>query len=52
MKIEYKQRIKDLREDDDKTQEVIAKYLGIRQNVYSRYERGENKIPVDYIIKL
>lgn len=32
------QRIRELREDNDKTQKNIADYLEIRQNVYSRYE--------------
>lgn len=36
----YMSKIRDLREDRDKTQEEIANYLGIKQTVYSRYETG------------
>ncbi len=47
----YYQRIKDLREDNDKSQEDIAKILEIKQQQYSRYEAGINKMPIDkYII--
>lgn len=48
----YYQRIKDLREDKDKTQEEIAKILKIKQVQYSRYERGEREIPLHHIITL
>ena len=48
----YKKRIRDLREDHDVSQKVIADYLGIRQNVYSRYETGFNEMPIRYLIKL
>lgn len=43
-------RIRDTREDQDKTQNEIAQYLGISQTQYSRYERGANEIPLHYII--
>jgi len=32
------QRIRDLREDSDYTQEYIAKLLNVNQRTYSRYE--------------
>lgn len=48
----YTKRIRDLREDNDLKQEYVAKYLGIRQTVYSRYERGENELPIHHLIKL
>ena len=48
----YFQRIKDMREDSDLTQVQIAEYLGIRQTVYSRYERGYQTIPLEYLIRL
>lgn len=45
------QRIRDLREDHDKTQKEIAVVLGIRQSDYSKYERGINMMGIDkYII--
>ena len=46
------QRLKDLREDKDLKQSDIAKMLGIQQTVYSRYERGVQNIPLDYLIAL
>ena len=48
----YFQRLKDLREDRDLLQEDVAKILGIRQTVYSRYERGFQTIPVIHLQKL
>lgn len=48
----YFKQLRDLREDNDKTQSEIAKYLGIQQTVYSRYERGFQTIPVEHLIKL
>ncbi len=48
----YFRRLKDLREDHDMKQVDIAKYLGIQQTVYSRYERGFQTIPVEHLIKL
>ena len=46
------QRIRDLREDNDKTQTDIADYLIMRREVYRRYESGEREIPVWALIKL
>lgn len=48
----YYQRIRDLREDSDKTQEQIAKILGIQTTTYRRYEVGERECPTHIIIKL
>ena len=45
-------RIKDMREDSDKTQAQIAEILGIKQQQYSRYENGTDEIPLHYIIVL
>lgn len=44
--------IRELREDRDLTQTQIAEVLGTTQQVYSRYEKGENEIPVRHIITL
>jgi len=41
-----------MREDADLKQKDIAAYLGIQQTVYSRYERGFQTIPLEYLIKL
>ena len=45
-------RIRDLREDSDKTQREISEYLFCDQSLYSKYERGVRDVPVDIIIKL
>lgn len=45
-------RIKDLREDKDLKQIVIANYLGIKQNSYSQIENGTNNLQIDHLIKL
>ena len=45
-------RIKDLREDSDIPQRVIAEYLNIKQNTYSQYENEQRQIPLDLLIKL
>lgn len=45
-------RIKDLREDNDLTQQQVADYLGIRQNTYSQYETGTRQVPTDVLIAL
>lgn len=44
--------LRDLREDNDITQSVIAKYLNIKQNTYSQYENEQRQIPIELLIKL
>lgn len=39
-------RVRDLREDHDKTQLEIAKYLHMQLTVYRRYETGERELPL------
>lgn len=46
------QRLRDLREDSDKTQQEIADYLNMHRSVYRRYESGEREIPVWALEKL
>ena len=46
------QRIKDLREDHDLTQEDLAQKLGYYTTQYARYERGEVNVPIDFFIEL
>lgn len=48
----YYPRLRDLREDHDKSQKEIADYLNMKQPQYSRYERGLRDIPTDVLIKL
>ena len=45
-------RIKDLREDNDKLQKDIANLLGISQQYYSEYEKGNRTIPILHLITL
>ena len=42
----------DLRQDNDYTQEYVAKYLGVAQNTYSQYESDNRPIPLEYIVTL
>ncbi len=46
------QRVRDLREDSDKTQKEIADILNMQLTVYQRYERGERELPLWAAIKL
>ena len=46
------QRLKDLREDFDKTQEEIASILGISRQHYSLYESGKREMPMHHFITL
>ena len=46
------QRIRDLREDADLTQEKIAQILYIHRNVYRNYESGKREIPFQFAIAL
>ena len=48
----YVKKIRDLREDHDKTQQEIADYLGTSQTMYARYERGANELPIHHLMKL
>ena len=45
-------RVRDLREDNDKTQRQIADLLNMQLTVYQRYERGERELPLWAAIKL
>lgn len=47
-----KLRIRDLREDNDMTQQAVADYLMCDQSLYSKYERGERVLPLEAAIKL
>jgi len=44
-------RIKDLREDNDIKQEVLARLLNVRQATYARYETRRNRYLPIYVIK-
>lgn len=48
----YLKRMRDLREDNDKTQQEIADVLGTSQTMYARYERGANELPLRHLLTL
>ncbi|MBQ8289001.1 MAG: helix-turn-helix transcriptional regulator [Clostridia bacterium] len=50
--MDYVKRIRDLREDRDKTQQQIAEVLGTSQTMYARYERGANELPIRHLLRL
>ena len=50
--MDYRIRMRNLREDHDKTQKEIAELLGTSQTMYSRYERGANEMPIRALIIL
>lgn len=48
----YYQRVRDMREDTDKSQKEIAELLGITQQQYQLYESGKREMPMHLFIKL
>ena len=50
--ITMKLRIRDLREDNDYKQKEIAAYLMCDQSLYSKYEREERSLPLEYADRL
>ena len=50
--VDYIKRIRDMREDADKTQAEIAAVLGTSQTMYARYERGANELPIHHLLTL
>jgi transcriptional regulator with XRE-family HTH domain len=50
-RLTYK-RLRDLRNDHDKSQREVAEYLEMPQTTYSHYENGEANPPPRVLIKL
>lgn len=46
------QRLRDLREDKDMTQQDIAKILDTAREQYNKYELGKQEIPFHHVITL
>ena len=46
------ERIRNLREDNDKKQQELADYLNVKQTTYSKYELGRVNIPIEVFMKL
>ena len=45
-------RLKDTREDFDKSQAEIAKIIGTSQSYYAQYENGKRVIPLERMVVL
>ena len=50
--MDYRQRMRQLREDHDLTQSDVAELLGTSQTMYARYERGANELPIRHLLTL
>ncbi len=50
--MKYVKRMRDLREDNDMTQQEVADVLGTSQTMYARYERGANELPIHHLLTL
>lgn len=48
----FYQRLKDLREDADKSQKEIADFLETSQSYYAQYENGKRSLPFERAMKL
>ncbi|MBQ4120077.1 MAG: helix-turn-helix transcriptional regulator [Clostridia bacterium] len=48
----YYDKLRELREDRDLTQADIANVLKTTQQVYSRYEKGINQLPLHHLVTL
>ena len=46
------QRLRDIREDRDKSQKEIAEIIGTSQSYYAQYENGKRAIPFDRVVIL
>lgn len=52
VKMSINKKIRQLREDREKTQKEVADALGIKEQVYQRYEYGTREPKIDIIRKL
>jgi transcriptional regulator with XRE-family HTH domain len=50
--MDYVVRMRNLREDSDKTQKELAIVLKTSQTMYARYERGANELPIRHLITI
>ena len=48
----YMIQMRNLRENNDLTQQQVAVILETSQTMYARYERGANEMPIRHLIKL
>lgn len=45
-------RMRELREDSDRTQAEVASFLCVAQNTYCNYENGRREIPIQLLVRL
>ncbi len=50
--MKFYHRIRDLREDSDKTQADIALVLNTSSSYYSQYENGKRQVPFERVVEL
>lgn len=50
--MQYYKRIRDLREDNDLTQDRLVQILKMHKTTYTNYEQGKREPPFELIIKL
>ena len=50
--MQHYQRIRDLREDSDLTQEALCKKLYMHKTTYTNYEQGKHTVPLDFAVQL
>ena len=48
----YYRRLKDLREDNDLTQNQLIEILDMHKTTYTNYEQGKREIPFELAIRL
>lgn len=50
--MQYYNRIRDLREDSDLTQERLAEILDMHKTTYTNYEQGKHTVPLDFAVTI
>lgn len=48
----YYRRLRDLREDNDLTQDQLVEILQMHKTTYTNYEQGKREIPFELVIRL
>lgn len=48
----YQQRLKELRNEQGKTQQEIADVLNTERGYYNKYENGKHPLPIEHLITL
>ena len=50
--MKYNERMRELRQDNDYSQQKIATMLGVAQTTYSQYELDKRPMPIEYLVAL